>query len=50
MAATITKADKTEQEIPGVFRYIVVDMLKINKIPSVVLYFRKQTLVGVGGR
>ena len=36
MAATITLADKWEAEVPGIFTYIVNEMLKANNIPDVI--------------
>ena len=36
MAATVTLADKREAEVPGIFTYIVDQMLKANNIPDVV--------------
>ena len=36
MAAKITLADKQEAEVPGIFTYIVEQMLKANDIPDVV--------------
>ena len=36
MAATITLADKRETEVPGIFTYIMDQMLKANDIPEVV--------------
>ena len=35
MAATITIADKRESEVPGIFNYIVSEMLRANNIPEV---------------
>ena len=35
MAATIAIADKRESEIPGIFNYIVSEMLRANNIAEV---------------
>ena len=44
MAATITIADKREAEVPGVFQYIVNEMLKANGIPW--MQFPKSVISG----
>ena len=36
MAATINLADKREAEVPGIFTYIVDEMLRANNIPDVI--------------
>ena len=35
MAATITLMDNSKAEVPGIFNYIVTEMLKANNIPEV---------------
>ena len=48
MTATITIADKREAEVPGIFQYIVDEMLEANGIPRVI--FPKSVISGYSGK
>ena len=48
MAATITIADKREAEVPGIFQYIVDEMLEANGIPRVI--FPKSVISGYSSK